>query len=203
MQIVKDEWLATRILGEVYGEEFEIIRVSPGSMWDGYITVLAAPADKPELIFTARINSDGSGESDNYISRLKCLELSEEFARNLDGLEGIFYVSVRPLISPYFVKKEISLKEYLESNPDRAYNVYLAYAPDDSYADINFNRLGQIYNGLGEMNLDIYLYVTDEDGVKEICDYMESHDAIEDDFDYSGGQHYKRTIKVRKGRLCD
>ena len=198
-QFASNEEVAKELLKKEYNEEFEIEKVVSVSLLDGYYTVIAYPVEKPELMFTARINSDGSGEGDNYLSKLKCQELSDKMAQNMDGLDGLYYVYTEPLYDPVIKEKEITLEEYISTNPDRLYNVYLVIDPQQKDIEKSYKLISGMCKGLGQLNLNIMLYAADENGLKEICNYMENHDIVYDDFDHSGGQYYKDSFKYKKG----
>ena len=200
-QLSSNEEVARELLNKEYNEEFEIEKIVNISVMDGYYTAVAYPVKQPEMLFTVRVNSDGSGESDNYISKAKCLELSDKLARNLDGIDGLHYVYSEPLYDPVIKDKDITLEGYLATNPDRIYNVYLVLDPNQMDMEKSYKLIADMCNGISPLNLNVLVYAADENGLKEISSYMENHDIVYDDFDHSGGQYYKDSFKFRKGKI--
>ena len=191
---------AQKLLKKAYGEEFEIKEADSGwALW-GYYTVLAYPKEDPDMVFTVHVNSDGKHESDNYISKKLCGEMADIMARNLDDLEGIYTVNCRPLTFSYVPEVHKSLEEYEEDNPQRIYNVYLSYAPREVTAPDMYDSISRICEGSGVSNINLYLYVTDEAGLRQINRYFNEHDTIYDDFDYKGGQYFAGVYKFEEGK---
>ena len=71
---------AKQFLEEKYNEEFEIKQVRGSNLFDDYYTVIAYPVERPEVVFKAVINLDGSGGSDYYGSKLFFINFSNQFA---------------------------------------------------------------------------------------------------------------------------
>lgn len=96
------EEIAKEKLYERYQDDFEIENVQSHHFLSGYYTVIAYPQSDPTLLFRASINDDGSEESDNYVCTLVCQRLSEQVEKNLNALNGFYYVYSKPRIATVY-----------------------------------------------------------------------------------------------------
>jgi len=84
--------IATTILEEKYGEKFEVKEVNRQYLFDQYYTVMAYPTDNPHILFNAAINYIGKGCNDNYYGKIFFDKFSDRIEKNLDSLDGVYYV---------------------------------------------------------------------------------------------------------------
>lgn len=187
-KMMSDEAFAKKALEEKYGIPFEIEEIQQTHLFDEYFTVIAYPEDDPELLFQAHIDSDGENFSDNYVSRLISQNISEQIEENLDSLPGFYYVVAAELsANERLSDSSISVSEYLESNPENDFNVYLFYCPDNenNEADIPalYNGISQMFNNLNGINGMVYLYIGEERFIKDVHEYSVENDMFYDDFD--------------------
>ena len=195
------EEIAKEKLYERYEENFEIEEVQNHYFLSGYYTVIAYPQSDPTLLFQASVNDDDSKESDNYVSTLVCRKLSEQVEKNLNGLNGTYYVYSKPRVDMVNISdKDISIREYVQKFPSCAFRTYLFYCPEiiDTY---NFAvNIQQTFSELEFVNgrVDIYV-IPDENTLGEIQNYIETHDQFYDEFGEISDDYYKGTIEYKDG----
>lgn len=195
------EELAERLLHEKYNKEFVVETIQSVSVLDEYYTALAYQKDRPDTIFRVYVNNDGSGVSDNYVSRLVCAQLSDTVARNLDSLNGIYYIYSTTLIDSMELEDPyISLNEYIDTHPKMKYNIYVFYSPDTSDKENLYQGLTSICQGLS-ISGNIYLYIMDDSILKDVQDYLENNDKIYDEGDNMFEPYSCGIIKFTNGVL--
>lgn len=175
------EEMAEKLLHEKYNDEFVVETIQSVSILDEYYIALAYQKDQPDTIFRVYVNNDGSGVSDNYVNRLVCAQLSDKVARNLDFLNGIYYIYSTTLIESLELKDpSILLSEYIDTHPKMKYNIYVFYSPDSSDKENLYQGLTNICQGLS-ISGNIYLYIMDDGMLKDVQDYLENNDKIYDE----------------------
>lgn len=200
-KVIGYEELAEKLLNEKYNDEFVVEKIQSTSLLDEYYTALAYQKDNPETIFRVYVNNDGSGISDNYVSRLVCAQLSDTVARNLDSLNGIYYIYSSTLIdsleldNPY-----ILLSEYIDTHPKMKYNIYVFYSSDSMDQQNLYQGLANICQGL-PISGNIYLHMMDESVLKDVQNYLENNDRIYDDGDQMFEPYSCGIIKFTNGIL--
>ena len=195
------EEIAKEKLYERYQDDFEIENVQSHHFLSGYYTVIAYPQSDPTLLFRASINDDGSEESDNYVCTLVCQRLSEQVEKNLNALNGFYYVYSKPRIDTVNIQnKEMSVREYVQEFPSCAFRTYLFYCPETFDAEAFAFNIQQAFNGLEfiEGKIDMY-FVPDEDSLGKIQNYLETHDQMYDEFKDIADSYYKGSIEFKFG----
>lgn len=108
--------LASEVLEERYGEEFELEGDEPAHDFD-IARYTVHPVNNPDLLFTARVDPDDNSVTENYVSRLVCKRFADDIAGKLSGLDGEKMVVVEPMfnVSPTD-NKDITIEEYVKNN---------------------------------------------------------------------------------------
>ncbi|MGN0342087.1 MAG: hypothetical protein ACI4DO_04760 [Roseburia sp.] len=191
----KKEELATQLLHDKYNENFEIRELLREYPLDGYYTAVAYPTDNPDILFSVSVNSDGTGIADNYVDKMVSLQLSDELTHNLDGLNGEVVISSFPSVeSVWLSDKNMTLNEYVEEVQDPDFRVYMFYCPEFLDTESLYYNMGNLYDGIVNMDSRVYLYVVDEHELQNICGYIQSNDDFYADFDDIADQGYKGYI---------
>ncbi len=196
------EELAEQKLEERYDMPFEVVDVLGGNIGDEYYTVTAYQADDPKTLFRATVSNDGLAETDNYVCKLVCQRISERIARNLDELNGIYYIHTAFLVDPPgLTDVEMTAEEYLEQYPGDTYHIYLNYCPDRMDPAALYESLGKIFQGLGNVRGRIYLYIVDERTLGQIQGYLEEHDKMYDDYQHMVEPYEAGIIPFEDGKI--
>lgn len=195
------EDIAKEKLYERYQEEFEIEEVQSHHYFDGYYTVIAYPKSNPDILFSASINDDDSKESDNYVCKLLCQRLSDQVAKNINGLNGIYYIYSIPRIDVVNIgNKEITISEFMQEHPSSAFRTYIFYYSDNLDTQRFASNIQQAFDGLENVNGKINLYIVPNENIlSEIQQYIETHDQLYDEFKEISEKYYKGTINYKNG----
>ena len=182
--VVSYEEQAIRLLNEKYNDSFEIETVQSQSFSGGYYTVIAYQEDNADLLFRADINSDGSGLSDNYVTRLLYKDMAEQVAWNLNDLAGSYYVFVEAMFEPVMLSNPgITLKEFMEETPKNKFTINVNYAPDTTNSEEVYAGLLNILNDMEGISGKIHLYIMEESNIASVQEYMETHDQCYDEYE--------------------
>lgn len=205
-KLMSHKALIKQALEEKYNESFEIKESRGSDFFGGYYTAIVYPVERPEVVFQASIDLDGSRESDNYVSKLLCLKLSDTVAKNLDDLKGFYYIFTVPLVeNSLLTDKNISLEEYAQKWPDPIVNIYFNYCPDNENMTVDvdefYETLTHALDGLESFNGSIYLYMVDEGIMDYMQEYRETHDQCYYDYKEKTDRYYLGYIKFEKGKI--
>lgn len=163
---------ASQMLQDRYNEEFEIVETYPTFLGRGYYTVLAAPANSPDILFEASIDTDDDNFSDTYVERMMCGQLADKVFENLGLDNASSYLFVHSLYAPVVYDKEISLADYITSGADD-YTLYLFVTPDAVQDTVE--AVPDMYAGVSDkLRGFLRLYVTDEDGINAAKEFLSS-----------------------------
>ena len=182
--VISHEQQAIKMLNEKYNDTFEIESVQSQSFSGGYYTVIAYQEEDSTLLFRADIDSDGTGLSDNYVTRILCRDMSEQVAWNLNSLPGTYYIYVEAMFEPTMLKKPgITLKEFMEETPKNKFTINVNYAPEGASAQEVYGGLTNILQNMENISGKIHLYIMDETNIAVVQEYMETHDRCYDEFE--------------------
>ena len=188
-------------LHERYQEDFEIKEVQSDPLFKGNYTMIAYPQSDPSLLFRATSNDDNSYVEDFYVCTLVCRKLSEQVGKNINALNGSYYICSKPTIDTLNIPdKDITVKEYVEMFPGYAFRTYLFYCPEtmDPY-DFSSN-IQQMFSELEYIDCSVYVYVVpDEKSLGKIQNYLETHDRLYDEFGDISDDFYKGSIEYKDG----
>lgn len=199
---VSHEELAIKLLNEKYGEEFDIESVQSQSFSGGYYTVVAYPQEDSTLLFQAYINSDGTGVSDNYVTKVLCRNVAEQVAWNLNSLPGIYYIYVEVMHEPLMLDRPgISLKEFMEETPKNKFTINICYVPEGADAQEVYLGLTNVFQDMESISGKICLYVMDETNMAWVQEYRETHDQGYDEFEDIMESYFVGLIDFEKGTI--
>lgn len=191
---------AVKLLNEKYESSFEVEKVQSHRFFSGYYTVIAYQKDNSDLLFQADVNGDGSGVSDNYVSRLVCRRMADTVSKNLNQLPGVYYVFCEAMIEPSMLKDtELSLEEFLEAAPENKFYIYINYCPDEDDKEQFYQTISKSLEGLGDISGHIRVYLMDEPMLRQVQDYMENHDKRYDEYEAMTDQYHAGKITFKNG----
>ena len=201
-RLLSHEEMAKQKLEERYDMTFEVAKVLGGGILDECYTVIAYPEDDPKTMFRASINNDGSGESDNYVCKLVCQQISDRIAKNMDSLNGTYYIYTAPLIDSVGLSDiDMTVEQYMEEFPEDVFHVYLNYCPERMDADEFYAGLSNMFKGLEELSGRIYLYIVKENTLGSIQEYLEENDKMYDDYKSMTDSYYVGVIPFEEGKI--
>lgn len=200
--LISYEEQALQYLNAKYSKEFEIDEVQMQYIFDGYYDVVAYEAEHPEMLFKASINSDGTGGSDNYYSKLFCRKLSNELGIKLNDLDGLFIIYCTAMIDRIgFNSEEIDTKEYFSKYPNRMH-VYLFYMKEDMGAQQIYKSVSDMFKDSGDISGILHLFnVADEEHMRAIKLYINGHDQLYHDYKDLADEFNVGLIKINNGML--
>ncbi len=196
------EEMAEQELEERYHMPFEVDNIQEQNIFDGYYTVIAYQKEDPKTLFRATINADGSGESDNYVCKLVCQQITDRIARNLDALNGTYYIYTTPLIdSVGLTDVGMTVEQYMDRFPMDIFHIYLNYCPDQMDVDEFYKGLSNMFKGLDGLSGNIYLYMVKENTIRDIQAYLEENDKMYDEYKAIVDPYYVGSIPFEKGKI--
>lgn len=182
-KVLSYEELAIELLNAKYNDSFAIETVQSHSFFRGYYTVIAYQEENGDVLFRADVNSDGTGISDNYVTKLVCHNLADKVAQNLDALKGIYYIFAEVMVEPTMLDNiKITLEEFMKITPKNKFAITINYCPEDTNAEEVGSVLNETLKGLECISGKIYLYVMDELMLSKVQNYMETHDRCYDEY---------------------
>lgn len=198
------EEMAISLLNSKYNDYFEIENIQSQNYLEKYYTVVAYQIDNPDMLFTAQVDADGAGISDNYVSKKLCERLSDKIAQNLDELQGIHYIFCEPMIEVTVLDDvNITVEEYMKLSPKNQFVIYLNYSPEAATAEQTYIALQNILKGAECVSGQIQLYIMEEDMLKNVQDYVENNAALYDEYDDMVEQYLAGILDVENGKLIN
>lgn len=196
------EKLAELKLSERYDIQFKVDKVLEVNKYDGYFSVIAHPINDSDIVFKATINNDGSGESDNYVCKLVCRQISEQILRKLSSLNGFTYVYTTPLIDSVGLSDtNMTIEQYVNRYPDEVFHVYLNYSPSELDVDTLYSSILNMFEGVEAVNGEIYLYLVKDNTIRDIRSYFKTNDRLYDDYKSMVEPYYVMTIPFENGNI--
>lgn len=196
------EKLAELKLSERYNTQFKVDNVLEVNKYDGYFSVIVHPLSDSDLVFKATINNDGSGESDNYVCKLVCRQISEQISRNLSSLNGLTYVYTTPLIDSVGLNDiNMTIEQYVNRYPDEVFHIYLNYSSSELNVDTLYSSISDMFKGIGAINGEIYLYLVKDNTIRDIRSYFKTNDKLYDDYKSMVESYYVMTIPFENGSI--
>lgn len=190
------------LLFEKYNKEFEVKNVQGGGIFSGYTDAIAYPADNEKFPFMVHVDGDKKGLSDNYVSRIICEEMSDIIEKNLEGLKGKVYVHSAMTIENWILDEpNLTIKEYLNSNPEDRFVIYVAYSPSEDDKENYYENLTKMFNGIEEVDGNVRLYNCDDGKLLDMQEYFENNDKAYDDFNSMCSPYYLGKVGVKNGKL--
>lgn len=199
---------AEMLLEKKYGEEFTVTEYLGHEVGSDYYTVNAYADNWPDLPFEASPVLDGSGISDDYVSRRVCRKISDRVAENLSGaLPFNFYVHTGIMSGDSVCSDpDVGIEEF--ATVWEPYNQFYIYILVDSHnlsdAELN-NCIMSALSGLSCINGNITVYFADQGTIDFAEKYIKTNTGLYDDyFDFI--EHKKKTeyvqYKIENGRTA-
>jgi len=196
------EELAVKLLNEKYQDSFEIEKVQNHRFLKGYYTVIAYQTENAEILFRARINADGKAVSDNYVTKIVCVDLADKVAQNLDVLGGIYYIFAEAMLEPEMLNNpKVTLEEFLSIFPKNKFTIYVNYCPKEKDADEIYQALKNALQDLPAINGKIRLFIMDEAMLSKVQDYQETRDRCYDDYEDMTEVYFAGEIPFENGKI--
>lgn len=196
------EEIAIELLNKKYNDNFEIEEIQSHSFFRGYYTVIAYQEENADLLFRAYVNSDGTGISDNYVTKLVCSDVSDKVARNLDNLKGIYYIFTEVMLELTMLDNvNTSLEEFMETFPNNKFTININYCPEEVSAEEVINALNGTLENLECISGKIHLYIMDEPTLSKVQIYMENHDKCYDEYVSMVEKYSAGIIEFEKGKI--
>ena len=120
------EELTVKLLGEKYGESFEVLEVRPIKFPFTDFKLICYPVESPGLLFEVRLSPDGKSIREGYAVQKVCTRLAEKLREKVSDEECELYIRVES------VKKEIPetdmpLDDFLNAYSTNRYRIVLFY----------------------------------------------------------------------------
>jgi hypothetical protein len=175
------EKLAVRLLGEKYGEEFEVLEVRPISFPFTHFKLICYPVENPGLLFEVRLSLDGKSIHEGYAVQKVCTRLADKLREKVSDEECEVYIRVES------VKKEIPetdmpLDDFLNAYSTNKYRIVLFYT-SSGQREIPETVFKEILDGEERLSGVIRAYCLPEKEYADALAYAESHDRFYMDFD--------------------
>ncbi len=163
------EGRAKAALEKKYGEEFEIVRVYPQKFGELYYDVLAYAVNDPDTRFSASVDTEDDGVSDAFVERRVCAQIAENVSKNLDGLQGYYYVYVHAIgPQPICGDPNIGIEAYARLDPQNRFRAEVFLVPETADAGNIYSAVTKMYAGMEYLRVDARLVVVDENKMEDV-----------------------------------
>lgn len=201
-KVLSHEEKAIQLLNAKYNDSFEVEECQSKNSFEEYYTVIAYQKNNPDILFKAEVDYDGKKVSDNYVSKILCRKISDQIAKNLDDLKGIYYIYSEPMVELTVLDDtDITVEKYMEISPLNKFIVYLNYCPEGDDAEDIFLALQGAFKDMECISGQIQLYIVDENMLMQIQNYLENNDALYDEYHSATEQYKAGNIKVENGKI--
>lgn len=203
-RMISHEALAVKLLNKKYNDSFEVEKVQSRNTFGGYYTVIAYQEDNPDMLFEANVNFDGSGVSDNYVSKIVSQKLSDKIAHNLNDLKGTYYIYSNPMIQNRRADDvDMSVQEFLEAFPVTRFSVKVYYKPEDTSADEIYEELNNMFKDIDGVNGQVKLYFMGDYTLGNVQYYIKTHDDFYNDYKHMVEQYFVGNIDIENSRITN
>lgn len=190
------------VLGQKYGEKFEVLRIHKQGTMEPYYTAEAYAESYPELPFLVTMDTEDDVFSDGYVMKRGTNLISSQAAENIGKLKGVYYIHTQAMFpDSVSADPDISLKEYLESEKNNFFTVYLYLDPSPENPDSLYAAISELLKGLTPMEGSIEIFFADEKQMNRVREYVESHATLEDDYVKLGENCHVTGIRFYNGEL--
>lgn len=174
---------AEELLEEKYGERFDVLEYYGKLNFEGDYEILAASEEHPDVLFEAKVVSEGSYISDEYVTARVCRTIEEQIYQNLSGLSGYLFVKVQAISKSIDSSNaDMTVQEYISFKSKNRFVVYLHYTPEDKDVENTYQVIKNIFSGIEGMNGTIQLYVVEEDLLQQVQEYLDEHAKVDETY---------------------
>ena len=193
------EKLAVKLLGEKYGEDFEVLEVRPISFPFTDFKLICYPAENPGMLFEVRLSPDGKSIREGYAVQKVCTRLAEKLREKVSDEECEVYIRVESL------KKEIPetdmpLDDFLKAYRENRYRIVLFYTADGQ-KEVPESVFKEMLEGEERLSGVIRSYCLPEKMYADALAYAESHDRLYMDFDEKMKGYDPVDILIENGKM--
>jgi hypothetical protein len=156
-------------------------------------------------MFSAGIDYNSQNLFDEYNSKKMCVRLSDLIAKNLDALNGIYYIYSETKMPTYNLDDEnMTINDYMQQYPMEQFNIYMMFLPNEKNGKIFAKCIKNAFKNIEYLSGEIRLYIINKDeNLEEIQDYIESNSRIYYDFKKIAGSFFKGNIHFEKGIILE
>ncbi len=191
-----------KALEQKYNEKFEVLRFHRQGIMEQYYTAEVYAESYPELPFLVTMDTEDDFFSDGYVMKRGTNLISSHASENVGKLKGMYYIHTQSMFPDSVSEKpDIELKEYLESEKNNFFTIYLYLDPSAESPDSLYAAVSEILKGLEPMEGSIEIFFADEKRMDRIREYVESHASLEDDYVKLGEDCHVTGIRFCSGRL--
>lgn len=195
--------IAKEALEEKYNETFEVMEVYDNYDRREVFNAIAYSDSHPDILLYAKVAKDGSYVGDNYLAKVIGKRIADAVDGNMGGLLGASYIYVSPFAEDLQAgDASISIEEYVALYKENKFTISIYYAPERHDADYVYNCLSNAFEGLDELSGYIVLHIIDEENLRNMQEYIESH-AVFKQKDYQNFLENETKIKIEyeNGRI--
>ena len=191
--------LAVKLLGEKYGESFEVLEVRPVRFPFTDFKLICYPADNPGMLFEVGLSPDGKTIREGYAVHKVCARLADKLREKVSDEECEVYIRVES------VKKEIPetdmpLDDFLEAYSTNRYRIVMFYT-SEGQREVPESVLKEMLEGEERLSGVIRAYCLPEKEYADALAYAESHDHFYMDFDEKLKAYAPVDILIENGKM--
>ena len=120
---------------------------------------------------------------DSYVTKRLCDRLSDKISQNLGILENDYFVFTEAMLGDTLLTDPmVSLEDYMKDGPNK-FTVYLCMNQENANIQNITEALGKLLDGITGIHGSIAFYLMDSELLKNVQEYVTSHDDTYGDFD--------------------
>ena len=174
---------AAEALEQKYHEKFEVTDYRNAGFMADYYTVQAYADEYPDLLFEASVDIKSGNVMDSYVTKRLCDRLSDKISQNLGILENDYFVFTEAMLGDTLLTDPmVSLEDYMKDGPNK-FTVYLCMNQENANIQNITEALGKLLDGITGIHGSIAFYLMDSELLKNVQEYVTSHDDTYGDFD--------------------
>ena len=174
---------AAEALEQKYHEKFEVTDYRNAGFMADYYTVQAYADEYPDLLFEASVDIKSGNVMDSYVTKRLCDRLSDKISQNLGILENDYFVFTEAMQGDTLLTDPmVSLEDYMKDGPNK-FTVYLCMNQENANIQNITEALGKLLDGITGIHGSIAFYLMDSELLKNVQEYVTSHDDTYGDFD--------------------
>ena len=174
---------AAEALEQKYHEKFEVTDYRNAGFMADYYTVQAYADEYPDLLFEASVDIKSGNVMDSYVTKRLCDRLSDKISQNLGVLENDYFVFTEAMLGDTLLTDPmVSLEDYMKDGPNK-FTVYLCMNQENANIQNITEALGKLLDGITGIHGSIAFYLMDSELLKNVQEYVTSHDDTYGDFD--------------------
>lgn len=197
---------AKKVLSDKYGKTFEIYRIDKLDKLEKFYQIEAAPFERPDLRFLARIEKDSNLIADQYISRRMGQRAEEILSEIL--MEDFEVFSIKAGWGIKWSKsneRKMTLEYFISLNPENPLMIYLDVLWEDGF-EINiekfYGRLMEMAGSLLNVSGVIVFSIVPLQIFSRLVVYLREHANVDNSYYLVKEGYRSLRISFRKGKLA-